>query len=265
MSSLVWLLAAFALSAPAHAAVRTAVVEYTHGETVLEGFLAYDDATPGQRPGVLVVHEWMGLGPYAQRRSEQLARMGYIALAADMYGKGIRATDHTEAAALAGIYRDDRRLMRERIGAALETLRRHPLTDTRRIAAIGYCFGGTTVLELARSGADVAGVVSFHGALDTPHPEDAGQIRGKVLVLHGGADPYVSPEQVAAFEEEMRAAQVDYRLITYERAVHSFTVPEAGTDPSKGAAYDAEADARSWEAMLDFLRGLLGPSVTTLG
>lgn len=255
----------FGISELAHAEVRTETVEYAHGDVVLEGVLAYDDSAAGPRPGVIVVHEWKGLGPYAVRRAEQLAQLGYIALAADMYGKGVRAKDHTEAATLSGIYRSDRRLMRERIAAALETLRRHPLTDPHRIAAIGYCFGGTSVLELVRSGADVVGVVSFHGALDTPTPEDDRNIKGRVLVLTGGADPHVLPEQVAAFEQEMKQAGADYRVVVYEGAVHSFTVPEAGTDPTKGAAHHPEADQRSWDAMREFLQEVFGSSLRHVG
>ena len=247
-------------SLTAQAAVKTEVVAYQDGDAVLEGYLAYDDAIEGRRPGVLVVHEWKGLGPYAQRRAEQLAELGYLAFAADMYGKGVRAKDHVEAAALAGIYKNNRQLMRGRITAALAVLKAHPLADPQRLAAIGYCFGGTSVLELARSGADVLGVVSFHGALDTPNPADARNITARVLVLHGADDPYVAADQVAAFEREMRDAGVRYRLITYEGAVHSFTVPEAGDDPSKGAAYNEEADQRSWEAMKSFFEEIFGES-----
>ena len=238
---------------PSQAAVHTETVEYQDGDTVLEGYLAYDDSSQAKRPGVLVVHEWMGLGDYAKRRAEQLAGLGYVAFAADMYGKGVRAKDHAEAAKLSGVYRSDRGLMRARIHVALEELSKHPLVDSSRIAAIGYCFGGTTVLELARSGADVVGVVSFHGGLDTPSPHDAKHIKGRVLALHGADDPFVKKEQVEAFEEEMRQANVDYRLIIYPGAVHSFTVPEAGNDPSKGMAYNADADRRSWETMKTFL------------
>ena len=251
-------------SVEAQAAVKTEMVQYRHGDTILEGVLAYDDLPSAPRPGVLVVHEWKGLGEYATRRAEQLAQLGYVAFAVDMYGKGVRAKDHTEAAALSGIYRNDRGLMRGRILAALETLQKNPLVDRERIAAIGYCFGGTTVLELARSGADVLGVASFHGALDTPNPEDAEQIKGKVLVLQGGSDPYTR-DQVPAFEQEMKQAGADYRLIIYEGAVHSFTVPEAGNDKSTGAAYDEDADKRSWEALREFLKGLFGPHISHIG
>lgn len=234
------------------AALRTEVVEYKHGDVVLEGYLAYDDAVKGKRSGVIVVHEWWGLNPYARMRTEQLAKLGYIAFAIDMYGKGVRAKDSKEAASLAGLYRADRPLMRARANAGLEVLKKHPLTDVNRIAAIGYCFGGTVVLEMARSGAELAGVVSFHGGLSTPNPSDAKNIKGKVLVLHGADDPAVPTDQVIAFQDEMRKAGVDWQMVSYGGAVHSFTNPEAGNDPSRGAAYNEKADNRSWEAMKTF-------------
>ena len=239
------------------AAVEGRPVEYRHGDAVLEGYLAYDTAVEGKRPGILVVHEWKGLNDYAKRRAEQLAGLGYVAFAADMYGKGIRAKDHEEAGRLSGIYRSDRQLMRGRIGAALDVLLARAEVDPQRIGAIGYCFGGTTVLELARSGADVKGVVSFHGGLDTPAPAAAGGVKAKVLVLSGADDSFVSPG-VPGFEKEMKEAGVDYRLIQYPGAVHSFTVPEAGDDPSKGMAYNAAADRKSWEEMKRFFAGLFG-------
>ena len=237
----------------ANAAVQTKMVEYRHGDVVLEGYLAWDDALQGRRPGVLVVHEWTGLGDYAKMRARKLAEMGYVALAVDMYGKGIRPKTPQEAAAQAGIYKQDRALMRGRMQAGLDVLRGNPLCDPKRMAAIGYCFGGTCVLELARSGADIAGVVSFHGGLDTPTPADAKNIRCKVLVLHGGDDPHVPRKDVDAFEDEMRAGGVDWQLVVYGGAVHSFTNPASGNDKSKGVAYNAEADRRSWEAMKAFL------------
>ncbi len=242
----------FFLAADAQAAIRTQVVEYRHGETVLEGYLAFDDSLSGKRPGILVVHEWMGLNPYAKRRAEQLAGLGYVAFALDMYGKGVRASDAKEAGALAGKYRGDRALMRARAAAGLDVLRNNPLADPRRIAAVGYCFGGTAVLELARSGAPMAGVVSFHGGLDTPTPEDARNIKGKVLALHGADDPFAPAAQVAAFEEEMRKGGVDWQLVLYGGAVHGFTNPENGKDNTKGLAYHEGADRRSWEAMKAF-------------
>ena len=212
----------------------------------------------GKRPGVLVVHEWTGLGPYVQKRVQQLARMGYVALGADIYGKGVRPGNPKDAAAIAGKYKGDRQLMRDRVLAGLAELRRQPRVDAGRIAAIGYCFGGTTVLELARSGADVRGVVSFHGGLDTPLPAKAGQMKAKVLALHGADDPFVPPAQVAAFQDEMRAAGADWQMVYYSGAVHSFTNPEAGNDPKKGAAYNERADRRSWEAMKLFFAEIFG-------
>jgi dienelactone hydrolase len=236
----------------AHAAVQTKDVEYRQGNTVLEGYLAWDDTIQGQRSGVLVVHEWTGLGDYAKARARKLAEMGYVAFAADIYGKGIRPKGFQAAAAQAGIYKKDQKLMRARTLAGLEVLRSNSICDPKRVAAIGYCFGGTCVLELARSGADIAGVVSFHGGLDTPTPADAKNIRCKVLVLHGGDDPHVPRKDVEAFEDEMRAGGVDWQLVVYGGAVHAFTNSASGNDKSRGAAYDAKADRRSWEAMKAF-------------
>jgi dienelactone hydrolase len=234
-----------------HAAVQTKTVEYKQGDQVLEGYLAWNDAVTGPRPGVLVVHEWTGLGDYVQMRCRKLAELGYVAFAADIYGKGIRPTVQ-EAGALAGKYKKDQKLMRDRVNAGLAELRGNPMCDPKRIAAIGYCFGGTCVLELARSGADVAGVVSFHGGLSTANPADAKNIHGKVLVLHGGDDPHVTPKEVEAFQDEMRNAGVDWQFVAYGGAVHAYTNPSAGSDKSRGAAYNAAADRRSWEAMKAF-------------
>jgi dienelactone hydrolase len=234
------------------AEVRTEAVEYRHGDVTLQGYMAYDDMYAGKRPGVLVAHEWMGHNAYVRKRAEQLARLGYVAFALDMYGKGVLAKDAKEAAALAGKFRSDRALMRARAAAGLDVLRKHPLVDTARLAAIGYCFGGTVVLELARSGADLRSVVTFHGGLDTPTPEDARNIRAKVLALHGGDDPFVTPAQVAAFEDEMRKGGVDWQVNVYGGAVHSFTNPDSGNDPAKGLAYNERAERRSWQAMKSF-------------
>ncbi|PWB70527.1 dienelactone hydrolase [candidate division GN15 bacterium] len=240
------------LTGVAMAKLHTETIEYKDGNVALEGFLAYDDTITGLRPGVLVVHEWKGLGNYEKSRAEQLANLGYVAFALDMYGKGIRPTTNEEAAAQAGIFYKDIPLMRSRANAGLEVLKRQPHVDTSRIAAIGYCFGGKTVLELARSGAAINGVVSFHGGLATPNPADARNIKCKILVCHGASDPNVPPDQVKAFEDEMTNANVDWQLIAYGGAVHGFTNPANGTDPSKGVAYNERADRRSWQAMRDF-------------
>jgi dienelactone hydrolase len=236
----------------ARAEVQTRTVEYRQGETVLEGYLAWDSAGAPRRPGILVVHEWTGINPYTRRRVEQLAALGYVAFAADVYGKGIRPATPKEAAETAGRFKADRPLLRARVQAALAELRKQPNVDGTKVAAIGYCFGGTAALELARSGADLLGVVTFHGGLDTPTPGDARNIKAKVLALHGADDPYVPEPVVKGFEEEMRAAKVDWQLVKYSGAVHSFTNPEAGNDNSKGAAYNASADRRSWIAMRSF-------------
>ena len=241
-----------ALAATAHAKVHTQLVEYKMGADVLEGYLAYDDAVKGKRPGVLVVHAWMGLDDNARHRAEMLAQLGYVAFAADIYGKGVRPTSRDEAGKLAGKYKSDRALLRGRVNAGLAQLFLDPRVDTKRVAAIGYCFGGTTVLELARSGAQVAGVVTFHGGLDSPAPADAKNIKGKVLVLHGAADPFEKPADFAAFQKELADAKVDWQLVEYGGAVHCFTDHTAGSDASSGCAYDASADARSWAAMRAF-------------
>lgn len=237
----------------AQAGVVTKTVEYRQGDTTLEGYLAYDDSVKGKRPGVLVIHEWTGLGPYEKKRAEQLAQLGYVAFAADIYGKGVRPTTPEFAAREATKYRGtDRSLIRARAAAGLEKLATIPEADPDRLAVIGYCFGGTAALELARSGANLRGTVSFHGGLDTPIPADALKIRGKVLALHGADDPHVPPAQVAAFQQEMRLAKVDWQMNYYGGAVHSFSNPKSGNDPAKGVAYNEKADRRSWEAMKIF-------------
>ena len=255
---LVFLFTISLMTSPAYAKLKSGAVEYKDGDAVMEGYLVYDDSKQGKRPGVLVVHEWMGLNDYAKRRADQLAELGYIAFAADIYGKGIRPKDTTEAGQFAGKYRSDRKLLRSRVSAAFDVLKKQELTDLKKTAAIGYCFGGTTVLELARSGVDLSGVVSFHGALSTPTPEDAKNIKAKVLALHGADDPYVKAQEVAAFQEEMTNAGVDWYFVSYGNAVHSFTNPDAGTDPKKGAAYNEKADKRSWKAMKTFFKEIFG-------
>jgi dienelactone hydrolase len=226
-------------------------VEYKHGESALKGYLAYDDAIGGQRPGVLVVHEWWGLNDYVKKRAEQLAGLGYIAFAVDMYGKGVSTGDRKEAASLAGQFRG-KPLMRHRTQAGLTVLAENKRVDPKRIAAIGFCFGGTAVLELAYSGADLLGIVSFHGGLTMPKPEDMNKIKAKVLVLHGAEDPVAPSEKAVAFQESMRKAGVDWQMIFYGGAVHAFSNPAAGNDKTRGAAYDKKAARRSWQHMQMF-------------
>src|SRR3989339_66669 len=236
----------------ASAKIITKDIEYKDGKTVLQGFLAYDDSIKEKRSGVIIVHEWNGLGSYVKGRAEQIAQLGYVALCIDIYGKGIRPTTPEESAKQAGIYRNDRILMRRRATAGLEELKKLQIVDTSRIAAIGYCFGGGVVLELARSGADISEVVSFHGNLDTPNLQDAKNIKAKILVLHGANDSYISSEQMLTFQKEMRDAKVDWQINIYGNAVHAFTNPNSGNNPETGAAYNEKADKRSWEAMKIF-------------
>ncbi len=240
------------LPSMARAGVHSEQVAYKAGDTEMEGVLYFDDADATPRRAILVCHEWWGLNDYAKKRAEQLAQMGYVAFAVDMYGKGVLAKTMDEAAKLAGGLKADRKTMRERINAALTVLKARKEVDPKRIAAIGYCFGGTVSLELARSGADVLGVVGFHAGLSTPTPDDAKNIKGKVLVCTGADDPFVKPEEVAGFIEEMKKAKVNYEVNVYGGAVHTFTNPLAGNDPSKGQAYNEQADKRSWAAMKEF-------------
>jgi len=234
------------------AAIRTETVEYREGDTVLEGYLAWDDSIAGKQPAVVVVHQWKGLTDYEKKRAEMLAELGYVAFAADIYGKGVRAADAQEAGKLAGQYKNDLPLLRARVTAAVDFIKQQEIVNPDKVAAIGYCFGGTTVLELARSGADIQGVVSFHGGLGTTMPAQKGSVKCKVLVLHGADDPYAPAAEVSALQDELRAAGVDWQLNLYGDAVHSFTDWNAGNDNSRGAAYNEHADKRSWQAMRDF-------------
>jgi len=231
-------------------------VTYRDGDAVLEGYVAYDDAATGRRPGVLVAHAWMGLDAYTKKRAEMLAELGYVAFAADVYGKELRPKSAQEAGKAAGSFKADRALLRRRVNLGLEELKKQPNVDAERTAAIGYCFGGTTVLELARSGAKVGGVVSFHGGLDAPTPADAKNIKAKVLVLHGAADPYVKKEDFDAFTKEIADANVDWQLTMYGGAVHCFTHFDDKGDKARGCAYDEPADRRSWAAMRSFFAEL---------
>jgi dienelactone hydrolase len=232
----------------AFATIKTANVIYKDGSAELEGFVAYDDSAKGPRPGVLVVHDWTGLQDYAKSRARQLAELGYVAFAADIYGKGIRPTDPKECGVQAGTYKNDLPLLRRRVLLALDQLKKQPGVDPSNLAAIGYCFGGTCVLELARSGEDVRGVVTFHGGLSTMEPAKPGAIKARILVCHGGADSFVNKE-VPAFKAEMEKAKAKMEFITYEGAQHGFTKP--------GPAYQEKADKESWSAMKKFFTEIL--------
>jgi dienelactone hydrolase len=227
-------------------------VHYRQGDTDLLGLLVYDDSVQTPRPGVVVFPEWWGLTDYPKHRAEQLAQLGYVAFAADMYGNGQTTNAPDEATKLMQGVEGDLDLCRARAQAALDTLSKDPHVDPKRIAAIGYCMGGTVALELARSGAPIVGVVSFHGGLATARPDDARNIKGKILVCTGGEDAFVPPAQVEAFKDEMRKGGVDWQIIVYGGAHHAFTNPEADSHHIPNIAYNAAADKRSWEAMKAF-------------
>jgi dienelactone hydrolase len=226
---------------------------YQDGAVPLAGYVARPNFVQGRVPAVLVIHQWMGLTDHERMEANRLADLGYVALAADIYGQDVRPQSVKEAAAQAGIYKGDRALYRRRIRAGLEALLAQPGVDPTRVAVIGFCFGGTGALEAARAGLPVKGVVSFHGGLDFVPEQDPQAITAKVLVCHGADDPNVPPKDVAAFHDEMRKTKADYTFIAYGGAVHAFTQKEAGNDNSKGVAYNEAAATRSWQHMKVFL------------
>jgi dienelactone hydrolase len=234
-------------------------VQYKAGDTTLKGYLAYDDAIKGKRPGIVVVPEWWGLNEYPKMRARMLAKLGYTALALDVYGDGKVGNTPDEAKALVGAAHKDPSSLQARFQAGLDFLRNQDTVDAKRVAAVGYCFGGGVALEMARAGVDMSGVVSFHGQLATEHPVAANQIKGKLLILTGGADPVVPAEQVKKFEDEMKNAKVDYQVISYPGAKHAFT-NKASTAVGKKyklpIAYDANADQESWKEMTSFFKKL---------
>jgi dienelactone hydrolase len=241
----------------AQAAVKGEEVQYKAGDTVLKGYLAWDDVVKGMRPGVLVVHEWWGHNDYARERARMLAALGYTALALDMYGDGHQAHHPDEAGKFSGEVRKNLALAKQRFGAAVGVLMKHPTVDRNNIAAIGYCFGGAIVLEMARQGESLKGVVSFHGSLNTEQPAKAGKLKARLLVLTGEADPFVPAEQVAAFKKEMDAAKASYKVIGYPGAKHSFTskgADEFGKKFNLPLAYNADADQKSWAEMQTFFK-----------
>ncbi len=226
-------------------------LEYKDGDVTLKGFVALDDQSDHKRPGILVMPEAFGLGKQAKDRALRLASLGYAALAGDPYGNGLEVSDLEEAIKHAGAIRADTTKFRQRIRAGLDTLAALPQVDTDRLAVIGYCMGGTCSLEMARDGAPLKGVVSFHGALETERPAESGKVQAKILVCHGADDPFVPVEQVNAFEAEMTKAGANWQVISYGNTVHSFTNPEA--DGSiQGIRYNKQSDERSWKAMRAF-------------
>lgn len=236
-------------------------VTYRAGDTTLKGYLAYDDAITGQRPGILVVHEWWGHNEYSRQRARILAAMGYAALAVDMYGDGKQADHPKDAGQFAGEVNSNMAAATARFEAALELLKQNEAVNPGQISAIGYCFGGGIVLQMARRGLDLDLVTSFHGSLGTKTPAKPGAIKARVLAFTGEADPFVKPEQVNAFKAEMDAAGANYRLVSFPGVKHSFTNPAAtamGERFGLPLAYDLEADHRSWTEMQQALKELYG-------
>lgn len=238
----------------AFAAVKSEVVEYKDGGTTCKGFLAYDDAVKGKRPAVILVHEWWGQGPNVRKNAERLAEMGYVGFALDMYGDRLYTDDVKEAGKNAGLYKGDPAKAKARFDAALETVKKRAEVDPTKIAAIGYCFGGTMVLDRARQGEDLKGVVSFHGSLSTAVVNDKSTPKARILVCHGADDPFVKAEEQAAFKQEMSDRKADMKFVAYPGAVHSFTNPDADRHHLDGAKYNKEADEKSWAEMTCFLK-----------
>ena len=235
--------------------IQTRLVEYLDGDTFLEGLLAWDDANNGPRPGILVSHAWNGRCEFEEEKACRLAELGYVGFALDMYGKGIRGSNPEENSALMQPLLDDRQALQKRLVSALTTLRTQPEADESNIAAIGFCFGGLCVLDLARTGAELAGVVSFHGLFHPPENTTGNSIKAKVLALHGWEDPMATPDQVVALAAELTEMGADWQIHGYGNTVHAFSNP-AANDPERGTVYDSTADRRSWAAMQEFLSEL---------
>jgi dienelactone hydrolase len=247
---------AFAMGT-AHAAVKTQTIDYKQGDTALQGWLVYDDAVHGKRPGVIIYPAYWGPSDHEKNVAQRLAKMGYVAFVSDIYGKDVRPNTPQAAGAEMGKYMKDRALLLARAQTGFDQLRQSKMVDTSKLAAIGYCFGGAPALDLARSGAPLVDVVTFHGALGTPTPENAKNIKGHVLALHGAADPIVNTEAVAAFEKEMNGGHVDWQVVLYGGVMHAFTDKVHPRSPEHGTQYNAVADQRSWQAMSDLLKSTL--------
>jgi dienelactone hydrolase len=243
--------------ASAQAAIKGEPVEYKSNGTVHKGYMVYDDAIATKRPGVLVIHEWWGHDEHARNSARKLAEAGYVALALDMYGDGKQAHHPDDAGKFAGEVRKNQSLMKSRFEAGMKLLQKQSRVDAKRVAAIGYCFGGSVVLEMARAGENLRGVASFHGGLATENPAKPGKVKAQVLVMNGAEDPFVPAEQIAAFKKEMESAKVDYKFVNYPGAKHSFTNPSADANGAKfklSLAYDAQADQASWSDLQSFLK-----------
>lgn len=250
------------LAVTARGELKTEEVRYTHGGTEFVGYLAYDDKFEGKRPGVLVVHEWWGLNDYAKKRADMLAGLGYVAFAADMYGGGQVFEHPKDAGAMAGKVRENVAQWRGRAQAALDVLAKHEKADPEKLAAIGYCFGGSTALQLAYSGADLDAVVTFHAALPAATPQEAKAVKGQILINHGAADSFIPREAVDAFKQPLIEAGTPWTFVSYSGAKHGFTVRGAEKKGLEGLAYDARADRQSWRAMRQLFSDVFGGDVS---
>lgn len=258
---LLLLLNVLAVAVPASAEIKTETITYEAKGTKLKGYLAYDDATKDKRPGVIVMPEWWGLTEYPKERAKQLAELGYVAFAADMYGDGKTTDDAAEAGKLSGEVKGNVEMRRAREKAAMKVLTGRKEVDKEQIGAIGFCFGGAIALDMTRAEMPVDGVVTFHGALATDTPAKKSEdIKTKVLVLHGADDPLVKPEEVSAFEDEMKNADIDFKVIKYPGAVHAFSNPDADRHNMPPIKYNKEAAEKSWAAMTDFFQDLFRTS-----
>ena len=251
-------LLAFLYVQPALAGLQTKTVEYSDGTKSLKGYLAWDDSFSGKRPGILVVHEFWGLNEYAKSRADQLAKLGYVAFAADMYGDGKVADHPDDAKAMMAETTANLAAWVGRAQAGLQTLAKQANVDPTQLAAIGYCFGGATVLQLAFSGADVKLIASFHGAL--PVPDSAAKVRGRILIFHGADDAFIKPETIQGLRTKLDQAKVDYTFVAYPGAVHGFSVPGSEKRGMANVAYNADADKKSWQELLDALRKAFPPA-----
>ena len=262
MDKLVFFIMSLFLSLGAQAMVQGKEVTYRNNGEILKGYIAYDDAVKGKRPGVLVVHEWWGHNEYARKRARMLAELGYTALALDMYGDGKQAHHPDEAGKFAGEVAKNMPLAKARFEAAMKFLKEQPNVDANNIAALGYCFGGSVALQMARLGEDLKGVASFHGGLATENPAQPGKVKAHIISFTGEDDPMIPPEQVAAFKREMEQAGVDYKVVVFPGVKHSFTNPAADENGRKfnlPLAYDIAADAVSWEVTKHFLADIFKP------
>lgn len=233
-------------------AIQTQTVEYKDGDVLLEGYLAWDDTNTDRRPGVLIAHAWSGRSEFEEGKAESLAELGYAGFALDLYGKGMRGSNAEENTALMQPLLDERITLQRRMTLALEQIRNQEIVDASRVAAMGFCFGGLSVLDLARTGADLSGVASFHGLFNSPGNTANNRINASVLVMHGWDDPMAKPDQVLALAEELTAMGADWQIHGYGNTMHAFTNP-AANDPEFGTVYNERADRRSWQSLQLFL------------